>query len=216
MNYNEMINDYLDAERKDITDKTRSAEKKIITFCVDFLTQHGYSAPTEDFFSALETKLLLDGNEGKPYAQTTVNKKLMPPVRKFFAWTEKKEDASEKGYAPLTSDKEAKTDNTRDFTEIKQPLVMYERMQNKGGRPRKTDPQTGEDYSEKITVYLSPSLEEDVKMLAEAQNTNINGYIRELVIADRNAKRDRIQALHGVKDAYEKSRAAYLEALRKL
>lgn len=215
MNYYEKINEYLDAERGSISAETREAERNAIKLGVDFLTQKGLDAPNETFYAELKTELLNKYN----YQDSTVNRKKLPPIKKFFAWT-----------ARIVKQVKSETtpNDSQTLITVSQAPVMPSShnvrthnggtldIKNKGGRPRKTDTETGEDYSKKVTVYLSPSLEADVRILAESQDTNINGYIRGLVIADRNAKREKIQALHGVKDAYEKSRAAYLEALRNI
>lgn len=79
----------------------------------------------------------------------------------------------------------------------------------KPGRGKKIDPETGEQYHNKVTVYLTPSLEADLKMIAEAQDKTINEYFRDLAIADRE---ERISEVKAVQEA----KAAYQEALRKL
>ncbi len=173
MNYYALIDEYLNAEQSDINPKTREDYRRAITLGVDFLTQHEYSAPSNEFFADLKADLLNGKNE------STVNRKLMPPINKFFLWaeTKQKEDTQTE---PIEPDAEDKAQHT----------------QKKRGRKMLGD----EPRTAKISIYLTPSLLADAQDLARLDGIRFADYVYCLIQQDTQNRASKIEALRALRE----------------
>ena len=190
---------------KDYTDRLNTA--------IDFLEQRGGSEITEDYYTALEESLIAGG-----LAASTVKGRISL-ARRFFAHAAKQEgdrqipmnecvqESSEEGreetvqvveepapHPPLLSSVEAE-----EQTEPELPQgggAVQEGGHRVTGRPRKSP----EGRSRKLTLYLTPALDDDVKDLARIQRLSTPDYIFRLIERERDRRADALAAFRALEE----------------
>ena len=195
MDYRGMIEAYLLSRQNDLTNKeTFRRYKHQLTESVDFLISSEYSLTDDKNLEALNTYL-----QGK-YAEVTARKR-MNLARKFLAWIE-----SQKGEDKMMNEQQACHERTEEISDMAEaekvskvdntPSTESEQTeseieshasdagghegheegkheQKKSGRPRLGT----EARTERVTVYLTPTLYKEVKILANLDDVTIPNFI---------------------------------------
>ncbi len=214
MNYRGLIAPFIDFRRAFIT--TDSSIRKDINTLNESITffEHGdFSAPNEEYFSALEAHL-----SESLAASTTKNR--ISLTRKFFTWTQKgdghmtdnteaitesREDSNEEAHRlNVTEEHEGTlTDRGAVSTEPENPSLSATVDADTTKPPQKESEDTGEKSSKKsskqqikITVYPDDeALETDIKDLADLEGLPVSKFILKLIKQEVNSRREDLNVL---------------------
>lgn len=171
------IEAYLLSRQGDFKDtETKSRYQKQITECVDFFEQSEYSVPDDKFFEALYTYL-----KGK-YAETTAKKRLNLS-RKFFLWC-----FPQKGDISMTDKHQTGHETIEEISD----MAVTEKVSEVNDTPERETEQTeaktsgrprlgSEARTERLTVYLTPTLLKHVKILALLDDVTVPNFIFGLI-----------------------------------
>lgn len=191
MDYSGMIEAYLLSRKDDFKDnQTFRRYQKQLTESIDFLEHSEYSNADDKFMEALSKYL-----QGK-YELSTARKR-MNLTRKFLLWCEKR-----KGEDKMMNEQQAGHEDTEELCDMaaaekvseandtpstasEQTALITEEHANDAGEneekheARKSGrPKLGsEARTERLTVYLTPTLYRQVKILANLDDVTIPNFI---------------------------------------
>lgn len=208
MDYYALINRYLDEENKSsMGDRTREYYRRAFIRAVDFLILKGYQEPNEEFFKAItEDETLIP------------NKRLIPKIRKFFAWT-KQEQEGENMTNISTDTTETMTAQTEQAmpeqamqdvdTAQETPIIpadfepdastyaedtIHDTPKRRGRKMFGDEPRTV-----KISIYITPTLFADAQDLARIDATSFPDYVFSAIQRDADNRRDKINTLRALR-----------------
>ena len=222
MDYRAAVAPYLESIRRErTTPRTLKDYTDRLNTAIDFLEQRGGSEITEDYYAALEENLIAGG-----LAASTVKGRISL-ARRFFAHAAKQEgdrqipmnecvqESSEEGRATQEAPAEEETVQVVEEPAPHPPLLSSveaeeqtepELPQGGGavqegghrvtGRPRKSP----EGRSRKLTLYLTPALDDDVKDLARIQRLSTPDYIFRLIERERDRRADALAAFRALEE----------------
>ena len=184
---------------KDYTDRLNTA--------IDFLEQRGGSEITEDYYAALEENLIAGG-----LAASTVKGRISL-ARRFFAHAAKQEGdrqidmndciheevgtIEQEPVIPPLSSVEAEEQPAFCAPELPQEEEAgQEEQRQTTGRPRKSP----EGRSRKLTLYLTPALDDDVKDLARIQRLSTPDYIFRLIERERDRRANALATFRALEE----------------
>lgn len=220
--YHSMVTPYLATLRHGkLTPDTITTYTNNLNHSIDFLIAGGYE-PNEAYYSALEANL------AQRLAKSTTQKRVSL-ARRFFTWAQKgqmimttlDEIASNENIPEAqssTSQEEITGDNlpeeaisnpsspTVDAPNITRPadpiMPPQEEEEEAGahehntGRPRKSP----EGRTRKLTIYLTPALDADVKDLARIQRLSTPDYIFRLIERERDRRADALNTFRALEE----------------
>ena len=208
--YRSLVAPFLESIRKARTqDKTLKEYARTLNESIDFLEHGHFDAPTEDYYTGLDTYL----REIKRFAQSTTKDKIKL-TRKFFMWTQKGE-----GQLPMTD-----TQNTEEIISIsndeapalsfpyEQEEIHHVAEQSSHEAPKVT-PQSTETEGEalqtttshtkrahqqapkssklpKLTIYPTPELDADIKDLANIAGLPVSTFILKIIERETQNRKD--------------------------
>lgn len=202
MNYRGLIAPFIDFRRAFIT--TDSSIRKDINTLNESITffEHGdFSAPNEEYFSALEAHL-----SESLAASTTKNR--ISLTRKFFTWTQKGDaHMQEENTQPLTESIDASNEEAQG-TLFDRGAVSTE-PENAPSKPTVDADTTKPPHEQqegaakksskqqiKITVYPDDkALETDIKDLADLEGLPVSKFILKLIKQEVNSRREDLNVL---------------------
>ena len=222
MDYKNMITPYLDSIRTERTqNNTIRVYSRRLNESIDFLIAGNFE-PNEAYYSALEAHL------SENYQASTI-KGWLSLTRRFFDWTsqasaqlplilpESREKNNEEAHSINFTEKHEEILKDKAETSLEpennpsiphvdtdalQPMPPHEQQEGAGlkthsmGRPRKSS----EARTKKLSIYLTPSLEADLKALARIQELSTPDYIFHLIERETERKADKIAAFRALKE----------------
>ena len=200
--YRSLVAPFLESIRKARTqDKTLREYARTLNESIDFL-EHGYfDAPTEDYYTGLDTHL----RETKGFAQSTTKDKIKL-TRKFFTWTQKGE-----GQLPLidmqtiTETPSYGNDNATDLlfpaedegtpqtiTELSahEKAAPTAKKEHQGHRDSRHQEAPKSSKLPKLTIYPTPELDADIKDLANIAGLPVSTFILKIIERETQNRKD--------------------------
>lgn len=230
LDYRRLIAPFIDSRRTSRTlDSTIRKDTQTLNKSIDFFEQGNFSAPNEEYFSALEAHLL------QSLAKSTTDSRITL-TRKFFTWTQKGDGHMQEDIQITNTDNgEAFTETIEasneeapktDFTEEHEETLTdrgavsheaenppsnntvdtpnsEERAANEPMPPQNDVAGLEADKKSskqiKITIYPDKALEADIKSLAAINELPVSKLILKLIQQEVNNCREKINIFRSLK-----------------
>ena len=205
--YRALVAPFLESIRTEhTTPQTVKAYTDRLNTSIDCLEQTGREAPSEEYYTALEESLLSD------LAKSTTASRVRL-ARKFFTWAQGQEGdrqidmndciheevgtIEQEPVIPPLSSVEAEEQPAFCAPELPQEEEAgQEEQRQTTGRPRKSP----EGRSRKLTLYLTPALDDDVKDLARIQRLSTPDYIFRLIERERDRRANALATFRALEE----------------
>ena len=197
--YRSLVAPFLESIRKATTqDKTMREYARTLNESIDFLEQGNFDAPTEDYYSSLDTHL----RETRGFAKSTTNDKIKL-TRKFFTWTQKGE--AQLPMQPITETPSYGNDNATDLlfpaedegtpqtiTELSahEEAAPTAKKEHQGHRDSRHQEAPKSSKLPKLTIYPTPELDADIKDLANIAGLPVSTFILKIIERETQNRKD--------------------------
>ena len=154
---------------------------------VEFFTNNGIEHPTEADYKALKEYM-----NSLSTAKNVITE-LEKNTKDFYAWRNQQKTPVENEAIEAEAEKviEPVSNTAMSEKKIAEPVKPDEEQQTKQ-RGRKTYDSSGEKRTVKFTVYLTPTISEDVQDLARIKRKTVADYIASLIYEDCEKEAERI------------------------
>lgn len=196
---------------------TRDKWDKVLNGIVLVLIQNGHETPDEKDYEEYRASKKL-----KDETFTTYQEK----IKEFFSWSEKRrqeqmleetktsevstqvepavdsepvEAKSETVYDAEPSQVAGVVETEKEIATDVEPSQVTDKKKNNAGR-KKFDTENGEKRNQKLMLYLTPSVIEDVRDWCSLKKLTVNNYVTALIEADLRDKQGKLDSFRQLRD----------------
>lgn len=177
---------------------TRDKWDKVLNGIVLVLIQNGHETPDEKDYEEYRASKKL-----KDETFTTYQEK----IKEFFSWSEKRRQEQmleETKTSEVSTQVEPAVDSEPVEAESEtvydaEPSQVTDKKKNNAGR-KKFDTENGEKRNQKLMLYLTPSVIEDVRDWCSLKKLTVNNYVTALIEADLRDKQGKLDSFRQLRD----------------
>ena len=193
---------------KPAPESTKTKWRKVLKDIVLVLIQHGHETPTEKDYEEYRASITVSDETFKRYQEK---------AEEFFSWSKERRQAEmpeETKISEVSTENETVIDTEEAESEkeiavdvepsqiaqkAEAETLETESKESNAGRKR-FDTLKGEKRSEKLMLYLTPSVIADVRDWCHIKGISAVNYITNLIVADMASRQDKLNSFRRLRD----------------